>query len=221
MSLERYWQAFSSDQFEVAGAVVLENRHLPILEVNAGYPNAPGQILEIKWFYAARGRPACLILPEGSNLELEASNAQFVPHAGIAVLECESKLEPDWTKMTLVEQVSWGTARSLAKTWCDQVGARAWEVNVSSEIARLMPSNPNILAFLALEQDQVIGMGFALEGAVHWLAGEMRAKSAIIKRVAFDAGIPVQFSVALEQIPAFPLMRELERYKIWTEISLR
>jgi hypothetical protein len=95
MSLERYWQAFSSDHSQISDAVVLENRHLPILEVNAGYPNAPGQILEIKRFYAARGRPACLVLPEGSNLELEASNAQFVPHAGFAVFECEPELEPD------------------------------------------------------------------------------------------------------------------------------
>lgn len=221
MSLERYWQAFSSHHGQILGAVVLENRHLPLFELNAGYPNAPGQILEIKRFYAARGRPACLILPEGSMLELEASNAQFVPHAGFAVLECEPEPEPDWTKMPLVEQVSWGAARSLAKTWCDQVGAQAWEISVSSEIARLMPSSSNILAYLALEQDQVIGMGFALEGAVHWLAGETRAKTAIITRVAFYSGIPIQYSVTLEQIPAFPLMRELERYKIWTETSLR
>jgi hypothetical protein len=221
MSLERYWQAFSSDHSQVSGAVVFKNRDLPILEVNAGYPNAPGQILEIKRFYAARGRPACLILSESSNLELEASNAQFVPHAGIAVLECEPELEPDWTKMTLVEQVSWGAARSLAKTWCDQVGARGWEINVSSEIARLMPNHPNILGYLALEKDRVIGMGFALEGSIHWLAGESKTKMSIIKRAAFDSGIPFQFSIALEQIPEFPLMRELERFVIWTETSLR
>jgi hypothetical protein len=123
--------------------------------------------------------------------------------------------------MTLVEQVSWGAARSLAKTWCDQVGARGWEINVSSEIARLMPNHPNILGYLALEKDQMIGMGFALEGSVHWLAGETRAKTAIIKRVAFDFRIPVQFSVTLEQITAFPLVREIERFKTWTETSLR
>jgi hypothetical protein len=219
MSLERYWQAFSSDHSQISGAVVFENRGLPILEVNAGYPNAPGQILEIKRSYAARGRPACLILQEGSNLELEASNAQFVPHTGFAVLECDPELEPDWTKIPLVEQVSWGAAQSLAKTWCDQVGARDWEIHVSSEIARLMPSTPNIRAYLALAKDRVIGMGFALEGAIHWLAGETQASNAIIKRVAFDSGIPVQFSVALEQTPAFPLTRELERFVIWMEAA--
>jgi hypothetical protein len=219
MSLERYWQAFLSDHSQVSGAVVLENRDLPILEVNAGYPNAPGHILEIKRFYAARGRPACLILSEGSKLELEASNAQFVPHAGIAVLECEPELEPDWTKMTLVEQVSWGAARSLAKTWCDQVGARGWEVSISKEIARVMPGNSSFLAYTALESDRVIGMGLALEGAVHWLAGETQAKTAIIKRAAFDTGTVVQFSVPFEQLSVFPTMRQLERYVIWTEAS--
>jgi hypothetical protein len=62
-------------------------------------------------------------------------------------------------------------------------------------------------------------MGFALEGAVHWLAGESKTKMSIIKRAAFDSGIPFQFSIAPEQIPEFPLMRELERFVIWTEAS--
>jgi hypothetical protein len=219
MSFERYWQAFSSDYSQISGAVVLENRHLPILEVNAGYPNAPGQILAIKQQYAARGRPACLILPEGSSLELEASNAQFVPLAGFAVLECEPELEPDWTKVPLVEQVSWGAARSLAKTWCDQVGARGWEFSISSEIARIMPNTPNMLAYLALEKDSLIGMGFALEGMVFWLAGETQAKTAIIKRAAFDTGMALRFGVPLEQLSDFLTMFQAGRYVIWTEAS--
>ena len=203
----------------VYGATVLENRQLPILEVNAGYPNASGQILEIQQKYAARGRPACLILPEGSRLELEASNAQFVPHAGYTVLECEPDLEPDWKNLPTVEQVSWGAARSLAKTWCDSVAAKGWEVSVSSEIARIMPGNPNMLAYLALENDRVIGMGLSLEGAGHWLVGDPRSKIAIAKRAAFDIGAPMQFSVPLEYLSKFSTMRQLERFVIWTEAS--
>ncbi len=221
MELERYWRAFSSNFNRVSGASVLENRGLPILEVNAGYPTIPGQILEIKRFYAARGRPACLILPEGSNLELEASNAQFVPHAGFAVLACEPELEPDWNLWPTVEQVSWGAARALAQTWCESVGSGGWEVSTSNEIARVMPVNSNVLAYTALEADHVIGMGFALDGVMHWLAGDAKTKTAIIKRAAFDAGNPVQFSVSLEQIPQFPLMREFKRCVIWTETSTR
>jgi hypothetical protein len=216
---ERYWQAFSSNPIEVSGATVLENRQLPILEVNAGYPNAPGQILEIKHSFAARGRPACLILPEGSSLELEASNAQFVPHIGFAVLECKPELEPDWTDMNMIEQVSWGAARSLAKTWCDSVGARGWEVSTSSEIARIMPNTPDIIAYVALENDRVNGMGLALEGAIHWLVGETQAKTAILKRAAFDTVTSLQFSVPLKQLPDFSTIRQLERYAIWTEVS--
>jgi hypothetical protein len=83
-----------------------------------------------------------------------------------------------------------------------------------------MPNAPNMFAYVALEKDSLIGMGLALNGAVHWLAGNTTAKTAIVKRAAFDSGIPVQFSVALEQIPKFPLMRELERFKVWTETSL-
>jgi hypothetical protein len=55
---------------------------------------------------------------------------------------------------------------------------------------------------------------------VHWLAGDVKTKTAIVKRAAFDTGNPVQFSVNLEQIPQFPLMRELERYVIWIESSM-
>lgn len=221
VNLERYWRAFSSDFNEVSGATVLENRGLPILEVNAGYPTMPGQILEIKRFYAARGRPAVLILPEGSNLELEASNAQFLPRAGFAVLPCEPEFEPDWHLWPTVEQVSWGAARALAQTWCESVGARGWEASISNETARVMPKNPSILAYTALESDRVIGMGFALDGLLHWLAGNAKTKTAIIKRAAFDSGNPVQFSVSLEQVPQFPLMRELERHVIWAETSTR
>jgi hypothetical protein len=216
---EQYWRAFSSNLIEFSGAMVLENRQVPILEVNAGYPTASGQILEIKQFYATRGRPACLILPEGSGLELEASNAQFVPHVGFAVLECEPDLEPDWKNMPSIEQVSWGAARSLAKTWCDQVGARGWEVSVSSELARIMPGNPNILAYVTLENDRVIGMGLSLEGGIHWLVGDPRSTIAIAKRAAFDIGAQMQFSVPLEHLSDFAAVRQLERFVIWTETS--
>jgi hypothetical protein len=217
---ERYWRAFSSDLNDGSGAPLLENRLLPILEVNAGYPTVPGQILEIKRFYAARGRPAVLILPEDSKLELEASNAQFVPHAGFAVLACEPEPEPNWNLLPTVEQVSWGAARALAQTWCESVGARGWEVSVSNEIARFIPKNPKMMAYMALEADRVIGMGLALDGVLHWLAGNSNAKTAIVKRAAFDSGNPIQFNVNLEQIPQFPLMCELERYVIWVESSL-
>jgi hypothetical protein len=217
---ERYWRAFSSDLNEVSGVSVLENRNLPILEVNAGYPTSPIQILEIKQFYSARGRPACLILPEGSNLELEASNAQFVPHAGFVVLACDPELEPSWNLWPTVEQVSWGAARTLAQTWCESVGDHGWEASISNEIARFIPKNPKMMAYMALEADRVIGMGLALDGAIHWLAGNSKTKTAIIKRAAFDSGSPVQFSVALEERPNFPLMHELERYVIWVESSL-
>jgi hypothetical protein len=219
--LERYWRAFSSDFNGILGAPVLENRWLPILEVNAAYPTAAGQILEIKRFYKARGRPACLILLEGSNLELEASNAQFLPHAEFVVLEWESKRVPEWGLMPNIEQVSWGAARALSQTWCESVGAHGWETNVSNEIARVLPNNSSILAYAAFEADRVIGMGFALDGVLHWLAGNAKTKTAIIKRAAFDSGNPIQLSVSLEQIPQFPLMRELERYVIWTETSTR
>ena len=218
--MQRYWRAFSSNFNGVSGATVLENRGLPILELNAGYPTAPGQILEIKRFYAARGRPAVLILPEGSNLELEASNAQFVPHAGFAVVASEPELEPDWKHLPTVEQVSWGEARALAQTWCESLGAGGWEASVSNEIARVMPANANILAYTALEADRVIGMGLALDAALHWLAGNADAKTAIVKRAAFDAGNPVQFSVSPEQVSQFPSMPELGRHVIWIESSL-
>jgi hypothetical protein len=216
---EQYWRIFSNNRSEIHGAIVLENRNLPILEVNAGYPNAPGQILKIKRHFEARGRPACLILPEASNLELEANNAQFVRHAGFAVLEAEPDLEPNTKPGPIVEQVGWGAARALAKFWCKSVGAQSWEVNISSEIARILPSNPNMLAYLAFDADLVIGLGFALKGAVHWLTGDTQAKTAIIKRIAFETRTAPQFSLPLEQLSEFATVRPCQRYAIWTEAS--
>jgi hypothetical protein len=40
-------------------------------------------------------------------------------------------------------------------------------------------------------------MGFVLEGATHWLAGEAPAKTAIIKRAAFDPRTALQISTPL------------------------
>jgi hypothetical protein len=219
--MQPYWRAFSSDLNDGSGTPLLENRRLPILEVNAGYPTVSGQILKIKRFYAVRGRPAVLILPLGSDLELEASNAQFMSYAGFVVHEIEPELEPDWNMWPTVEQVSWGAARALAQTWCESVGACGWEVSVSSEIARVLPKNPSILAYMALEDDRVIGMGFALDGVLHWLSGNANAKTAIVKRAAFDSGNPVQFRLAVGELPNFQLIRELERYVIWVESSLK
>jgi hypothetical protein len=217
MSLESYWRAFSSN----SGENMLENRGLPILEVNAGFPKAIGHILKIKHFYAARGRPACLILPESSKLQLAASNAQFVPHAGFVVLECQPEFEPNWMNGPIIEQVGWDAARSLAQNWCDSVGATGWEVSVASEIARVMPVHPKILAYQALENSHVVGMGFVFEGDLHWLAGDAQTKRVIVRRAAFDAGGPIQFSVGPEETPSFQASIELQRHVIWTETSSR
>jgi hypothetical protein len=82
-----------------------------------------------------------------------------------------------------------------------------------------MPNSPKMLAYLALENDLLIGMGIVLEGAVHWLAGETQAETAIIKRAAFDTGTALQFSVPLERLSDFATLRLCERYVIWTEVS--
>jgi hypothetical protein len=218
MELEGYWRAFTGPTSPILGATeatLLENRALPILELNAAYPTATGQLLEIEKNLAARDRPACLILPEGSSLELEASKAQFVALTRFVMLECANTPEPDWTQLPMVEQVGWGSANVLARIWCQEVDAPEWQQTVTNELARLMPNQPNLRAFVALEADQHLGMGLALAGDVHWIAGEARAVKAIAKRVAFESGEASRFSVPFAAKELFMEFRELQRNLVW------
>ncbi len=194
-------------------AVLLENSNLPILEVNSGYPLEVADIAKFERRFLERGKPGILILPEDLDLELAASNAQFLPYSSLVVLEVKPTVND-----LVVEQVSWSQALSLARVWCLENAALDWQDLIAKEIACAMQQNPNLTAYLAFENHQPMGMMIALEsGFAGWLAGETRALQALTHRLASDFAHAIVV-VPLEKSSDFSEARELERLSVWVKI---
>ena len=205
---------------------MLENPSLPILEVNAGYPNSVADILNLEQEFLARGKPGILILPDAPNLELAASNAQFQVFSSLVLLEVKPVASD-----VIVEQVSWTQALTLARVWCLQHQALDWQEFVAKEITRALQKNPNLTAYLAFENHQAIGMLiallahktapdglFALEsGFAGWIAGESRAFQALSHRLLSDFENAI-ISVPLEQSKQFEHTRVTDSYSVWVKI---
>ena len=205
---------------------MLENPSLPILEVNAGYPNSVADILNLEQEFLARGKPGILILPDAPNLELAASNAQFQVFSSLVLLEVKPVASD-----VIVEQVSWTQALTLARVWCLQHQALDWQEFVAKEIARAFQKTPNLTAYLAFENHQAIGMLiallahktapdglFALEsGFAGWIAGESRAFQALSNRLLSDFENAI-ISVPLEQSKQFEHTRVTDSYSVWVKI---
>lgn len=221
MNLEHiaaFWSRFALEQFEVDGAQVLENRNLPFLEVNAGFPTSSDQIPALEVWFAARGRPGVLIVPEHSDLEIAVNNAGFEPFGSFSVLEWEPGLTPGWSALPFqIEQVSWSIARECAQIWGTQQGALKWVESISGEIARIMQLEPKLMAFLAYQNDRAIGMALVLDGEMYLHSADLEVTRAFVKRAAFDLENAVRLYVPVEQIFRWPLLRELEQFSIWVK----
>lgn len=221
MSLERiasFWSRFALERGSMDGATVLENRNLPFLEVNAGYPTRPEHVSGLESWFAARGRPGVLIVPEGSNLEITVSNAQFEPFGSFCTPEWEPRLTPDWSVLPFeIEQVGWNMARDCAQIWGMRHQAFAWVESMANEIARVMQVEPKMAAYLAYQDEQVIGMALALDDEVYLHSADPEVTRTIVKRVAFDLERPVRISVRVEELRRWPSMREYERFSVWVK----
>jgi hypothetical protein len=193
--------------------ILLENSSLPIFEVNAGYPNSVSDVANLEQGFLARGKSGILVLSGDANLELAASNAQFLPYSSLVLLEVQSEAND-----LVVEQVSWSQASNLARVWCLQNSALDWQDLVAKEIASAMQQNPNLIAYLAFEDHEPVGMMIALEpGFTAWLAGERKALQALTHRLSSDFEHAV-VAVPLEDISSFPQAREIERLSVWLKI---
>jgi hypothetical protein len=193
--------------------ILLENSSLPIFEVNAGYPNSVSDVANLEQGFLARGKSGILVLSGDANLELAASNAQFLPYSSLVLLEVQSEAND-----LVVEQVSWSQASNLARVWCLQNSALNWQDLVAKEIASAMQQNPNLIAYLAFENHEPVGMMIALEpGFTAWLAGERKALQALTHRLSSDFEHAV-VAVPLEDISSFPQAREVERLSVWLKI---
>ena len=191
----------------------LENLNLPILEVNAGYPNSSLDIAKLEKMFVMRGKSGILVLPNDEKLELAASNAQFQGYSSLVVLEVKSEAND-----LIVEQVSWSQASTLAKVWCSQHSALGWQDLVAKEIARAMQKNPNLLAYLAFENHQPMGMMIVAEpGFSAWLAGETEVLQALTHRLWSDFE-QAAVAVPLDHASLLPKAREIERLSVWLKI---
>jgi hypothetical protein len=211
-NLQAFWACFARNQI-LEGVHFLENANLPILEANAGFPSSILDVVKLEHEFLVRGKPGILLLPDDSNLELAASNAQFLPYSSLVLLE----VEPENSDV-IVEQVSWLQASILAKVWCLQNSAFEWQESIAKEIVRAMRQNPKLTAFLAFEEHEPVGMMLAFEpGFTGWLAGETKVLQALTHRLAsdFEQAIVV---VPLEDFSCFPKAREIERWSVWLKM---
>ncbi len=184
-----------------------------MLEVNAGYPSSVSDIENLEHEFLARGKTGILVLPDDPSLELAASNNQFQVYSSLVLLEM-----PSVEGELIVEQVSWSQAPTLAKVWCLQNSALDWQDFVAQEIASAMRQNPNLMAYLAFENHEPVGMMIALEpGFTGWIAGETKTLQALSQRLESDFK-HVIVAVPLEEISLFPEAREIERLSAWVKI---
>jgi hypothetical protein len=211
-SLKSFWACFARNRI-LEETTILENAALPILEVNAGFPNSVSDIAKLEQEFVVQGKSGILILSDDPKLELAASNAQFLPYSSLVLLEVQSEAND-----LIVEQVSWTQASTLARVWCLQHQALDWTEFVAKEIARGMQQSSKLTAYLAFENHEPTGMMFALEpGFTAWMAGETRALQALTNRLSSDFEQAI-VAVPIEQISFFPEAREIARLSVWLKL---
>ena len=217
-TLITYWTAFSSQAKTVGNGVCLfENRELPFLEANAGYPFTLQDIPVISVWFEAQGRPGVLILPEGAELGLQASNAGFTPYSStnLLLLQADADLEPSvW-----VEQVPWSLAQAVGNVIAAAKGANAWAELISTEVARTMQSNPNLIAYLAFHTDQPVGALLALnDTAFIWgvtrTGANLGAAPALANRAALETGT-LTLTADDHELEMFKQAHVLEQFVAW------
>jgi hypothetical protein len=215
----------------VKGALVLENRNLPFLEVNAAYPTSSHQLPALEAWFAARGRVGVLMLPENSHLGIAVNNAGFESHSSVRVLEIvgNASFEPQvW-----VEQVPWSLGRAVGEIIAVSRGANAWAELISTEVARVMQNGPSlepdakssdssVTAYLAYHGDQPVGAMLRIGGS-SFLSGvtsagsNVNAARALANRAALDAGGKLEVGVPDGDLEHFADPRILDTYYAWVK----
>jgi hypothetical protein len=192
--LEAFWANFARRQHVSGETLVLENPHLPMLEVNAAY--------------ATEDLPhPILISPVGSHPGGYRLEREFVVASMTQPLEHEI-----W-----VEQVPWSRANTLATVWCDHNDAPEWTGEVSRELARVLQSERDLVAYLAFEDDRAVGMMIASSDGFGGLwAGTPDASSALFARGVTDFGA-LAVSAEVSKLERLGGTRVLERYRVWLE----
>lgn len=215
-----FWSRFAHEKFEVEGATVLENRNLPFLEVNAGYPTRPEHVPALDAWFASRGRPGVLIVPEGSGLKIPVSNARFEGFGSFSVLEIVG--DASLTPQVWVEQVPWSLGRAVGEIIAVSRGANVWAELISTEVARVMQVDSGVTAYLAYHADQPVGTlleaaGSSFVWGVTGAGASAGAAQSLVNRAALDAGGRLEIAVQDAKLEDFVGPRVLGRYDVWVK----
>ena len=160
-----FWARFAQRVKRVGDVTMLENRFLPMLEVNAAY-----------------GAEA---LEQPISIRITGSQLEGDDLAG-TLIALEFKAV-ELTSSLWVEQVAWTQAPQLARIWCDQNAAGDWESFVSREFARSLERDTELLAYLAYRDDNAAGMMIASSDGICGLwAGANDVAQALFARGAHD-----------------------------------
>ena len=197
--LADFWTKFARQERLEGNARILENKNLPMLEVNAAYTETVAD-------FPVLLSPSCLE-PHGFNLEGEFVVLSVKPK------ELDSEI---W-----IEQVPWSRGATLAEVWCAQNDALEWRAEVSRELARSLEANPDLLSYLAFQGDNPLGMMVVSSTGLCGLwAAPNETAIALFNRGANDSGsfevtVP---AVRLETLGLTGLpgdARALEQYRVW------
>jgi hypothetical protein len=146
------WAALAAERLELDGLLAVRNPDLPVLQANAIYhfgANA-AQLPEAQAWLEAR-----------TNVVSVYSSVEDLEHVKAQPLKPE----------LFVEQVNWVQARALARVWCEAHDP-SWEPFVTRALTRAMQNHSNLIAFLAFDSSQAVGMLLAFEHMVLLEAGQ-------------------------------------------------
>jgi hypothetical protein len=190
-----FWAKFAEVE-QLEGEIrILGNKNLPMLEVNAAYTETMAD-------FPVLLSPARLE-PHGFILEREFTLLEVKPF----------ELNPEiW-----IEQVPWSRGATLAAVWCAQNDALRWQTEVSQELARILETNRDLLAYLAFEGDTATGMMVVSStGFCGLWAGSDEVAIAMFKRGANDFG-SLEVTVPVNRLESLRLAEfcTLEQYRVW------
>jgi hypothetical protein len=190
-----FWAKFATRDRLEGEIRILENQNLPMLEVNAAYTESVADF-------------PVLISPD--NLEQRG----YTLEGALALLEIKPL---ELSSEIWVEQVPWSRAAALSEVWCAQNNALEWQAEVSKELARILESNRDLLAYLAFGGETATGMMLVSSSGFCglWAASDEVAL-ALFNRGANDFGA-LEVTVFTERLELLQLaeFRALEQYRVW------
>ncbi len=146
-----YWSSLSQHKLGTDSRVLaLCNSDLPVVEVNAGYPESLDDVFLIEDFFNRLGRPLWLMLPEDSEIEL--GSLGYTNQGQIQEIFVQTHAS---VPEILVEHVPWSEASLIAKIICDSNTMPDWSGHVAFVLAKCLQKN--FSGFVAYKNNLPVG----------------------------------------------------------------